>query len=56
MGARIHHIVRAVSALDCVAHFWNFLLLNLKSRAQAVRAANFLDGVGGNRKKVDSTQ
>src|SRR5580704_15542944 len=52
MRAGVDHIVGTVSAFDGVAHFRNFLLFDLQGRAQTVRAADFLHGIGGNSKKL----
>src|SRR5580700_10114853 len=52
MHTCVDHIVGPVSAFNGVAHFRNFLLLNLQGSAQTIRATNFLHGIRGNSKKL----
>src|ERR1700722_15768 len=52
MRACVHHEISAVAAFDGVPNFRNLLLLDLHSRAQTIRASDFLHSFGGNRKKL----
>src|ERR1700691_271141 len=52
MRTCVDHIVGPVSAFDGVAHFRNFLLLNLQGSTETIRAANFLYRIRGNGKKL----
>src|ERR1700735_846222 len=52
MHACVHDEIRPVVPPDCVAHLWNFLLFDLHSRAEAIRAPNFLYRISGNSKQL----